>query len=73
MMSPAVTRTEMNNSDDIIREVGVARPARKLNSPRHLGSVVAGCSGKTPYPSKAAAEKSTRRGLVSYRCRHCHK
>lgn len=73
MMSPAVTRTELNNSDDIIREVGVARPPRKLDRPHALGSAIAGCVGKTPFDTRVAAEQAARRGVTVYRCKTCRR
>lgn len=70
-MLPTVTRAELD-SDDIIREVGVDRPRSRFSDSTHAyGTPLAGCQGKTKYPNKAAAEKSTRRGLVTYKCKYC--
>jgi hypothetical protein len=70
-MSPTVTRSELNNSEDIIREVGVERPRRISDSGHSFGSPLAGCKGKVPFLTKIAAEQVARRGTASYRCRYC--
>lgn len=70
-MCPTLTRSEMNNADDIIREVGVERPHRVSDSGRSFGSPKAGCEGKAPFLNKAAAEQNLRRGTAAYRCRYC--
>ncbi|WP_315833939.1 hypothetical protein [Bradyrhizobium prioriisuperbiae] len=72
MMAPALTRNEMNNADDIIREVGVVPIRRRTNiNPKSFGSQSSSCEGKTPFATKVAAGKSARRGTVAYRCKYC--
>lgn len=70
-MAPAVTRTELNNADDIIAEPRLV-PIRR----RHVngvGSADGACKGKTGFEAKTMADVAARRhpGLSSYRCPHC--
>lgn len=74
MMSPTVSRAEMNASDDIIREVGVVPARRSANaSAKAVGTPTSGCDGKVAFLNKAAADQSAKRhrGRVSYRCKFC--
>lgn len=71
MMSPTVTRTELENADDIIREVGVvhAHPRRG----KAVGSPKAQCEGKICFESRTLAVTAAKRvsGRAAYRCQHC--
>lgn len=67
---PTVSRAEMN-SDDIIREIGLVKPAPRLKT--SFGPEESMCKGKTKYESLERAKRGARRlkGLVPYRCRYC--
>ncbi|OYU91840.1 MAG: hypothetical protein CFE29_03035 [Bradyrhizobiaceae bacterium PARB1] len=71
-MSPTVTRSELNNANDIIRETGV-RPMRRapLEKPYLTAELTSGCTGKTAFVSRRAAELKMHRGCVAYRCKYC--
>lgn len=71
---PALTRNEMNRSDDIIREVGV-RPMRRrmLDKPHVTQGAVPGCEGKVAFASRPEAEARKPRHCIVYRCAHCGK
>lgn len=70
-MSPTVTRTELNNSDDIIAETRLA-PIRRRRVDG-VGSSFAVCVGKTGFEAKSIADIAAgrRRGLSSYHCPKC--
>lgn len=70
-MSPTVTRSELNNADDIIAETRLV-PIRRRRVDG-VGSPMASCNGKTGFESRTLAEIAAKRlsGLSSYHCRHC--
>jgi hypothetical protein len=69
-MCPTVTRSEMNNADDIMREVGLARPPREGKKKQ---SQIAGCMGKVTFPSRQSAMATGKhiRGRWVYHCQFC--
>lgn len=71
-MMPTLSRAALNNADDIIREVGLAKsPARVRKSG---GSALSQCTGKISFADFHLAETAAYRskGRAAYRCRYCH-
>lgn len=70
-MSPTVTRSELNNADDIIAEPRLVPVRRRRED--GVGSPMAACKGKTGFEARSMAEIAARRlqGLSTYRCPHC--
>lgn len=70
-MSPTVSRSELNNADDIIAEPRLV-PIRSRHS-AGAGSVQDACKGKQPFEAKTMADIAAKRvaGRHSYRCPHC--
>lgn len=70
-MSPTVTRSELNNADDIIAEPRLV-PIRARKS-AGAGSVQDACRGKSGFQNKFLADHAAQRvaGRHSYRCPYC--
>jgi hypothetical protein len=74
-MNPTVSRTELNETDDIIAERGLVPMRRRgsLNGSTSSGTPTSACDGKVPFLDKPAADQaaSRYRGRTTYRCRFC--
>jgi hypothetical protein len=70
---PTVSRSELNASDDIMRETGVVRMRRVATiTPGAHGTATSQCEGKVAFLNRQAAEQSAKRpGMGTYRCRYC--
>lgn len=75
MMSPTVSRSEMNAADDIIAEPGLVPVRRRDVTTKAFGSPMSGCEGKQAFEARSTADTAARRspGRSVYRCKFCKK
>lgn len=73
-MVPTVSRTELNEADDIIAEPGLV-PVRRRPESKMFGSPMAGCEGKQSFDVRSLADTAARRspGRTAYKCKFCRK